>query len=316
VLEILEDTPPDADVLAAMHELREAGYHLALDDFAYRAELEPFLALASIAKLDISRVSRAEIPSALARLKERGLLTVAERVETRDDLAFCRDAGFDFFQGFFLARPATLQRQRPPRGDRLAALQILALLNDASAPIDQLETAISRDVTLSYRLLRVINSAAFGMLGRIESLRQAIVHLGRARIRSWVSLLVLSGLSDKPPELLTTGLVRARMCEMLAERVDPRQASAYFTAGLFSVLDAILDTPMEQLVASLPLSRAIGQALVAREGQLGEMLEITMAYERCEWAEVGGDRLTLADVRDAYLEAVRWALSLREAVAV
>jgi EAL and modified HD-GYP domain-containing signal transduction protein len=314
VLEVLEDVPPDAEVVARLESLAAAGYCLALDDFAHREELEPFLELASIVKLDISQVERRDRLPQVEGLKRRGLKLVGERVETHADLENCLEDGFDYFQGFFLARPATLQRHRAPDGDRMSALQTLALLNAPTTTAEQLERAISRDVTLSYRLLRVLNSAGCGLAGRVESLRQAIVHLGRNTIRNWVVLLLLSGMSNKPVELLTTGLVRARMCERIGEAINPNQADAYFTAGLFSILDAVLDTSMAQLVASLPLTPEVGQALTNRRGPIGRALAACIAYERWEWAELSNAPLPAADLQTAYLDALTWARTLTSGI--
>jgi EAL and modified HD-GYP domain-containing signal transduction protein len=315
VLEVLEDVPPDAEVIASLEALRADGYCLALDDFVYREDLDPFVELASIAKLDISVLDRKARLAHVDRLKRRDLTLVAERVETHDDLETCRREGFDLFQGYFLARPATLQQPRAPNGDRLTALQTLSLLNAPEATVEQVAAAISRDLTLSYRLLRVINSAAFGLSGRIESLGQAILYLGRDTIRNWVSLLVLSGLSDKPAELLTTGLVRARTCEQLALIHSPQLAPAAFTAGLFSILDAVLDTPMPHLVSQLPLTPEISRALVDHSGALGSILGASIAYERCEWTRLAGGSIDAGPLRDAYLEAVDWTRGLTAVLA-
>lgn len=313
VLEILEDTTPDQEVLAALESLKADGYRLALDDFVYRPELEPFLALASIVKLELLADNKAELIRLCGRLKQRNLQIVIERIETHEDLELCKQLGCDFYQGYFLAKPALLKQHRAPSAARLTALQTLALLGDPNATVEQLENAIGRDVTLSYRLLRVINSAAFAMSGRVDSLRQAVLFLGRERIRSWVSLLVLSGLSDKPSELLAIGMIRARMCEQLADFVEPGHRAAYFTTGLFSILDAVLDTPMEQLLASLPLAPSVTQALLARSGPLGETLNVVIANERCEWTS-SSSGLTDTQVREAYLEAVKWASQMNGSV--
>lgn len=312
VLEVLEHVPPDREVIARLGALSADGYRLALDDFIYRPELEPFLDLASIVKLDISQLTRPDLLAHVERLKGRGLQLVAERVETQAELETCRHDGFDFFQGYFLARPASVQRQRAPDGNRLASLQTLALLNAPGTSIDQLEVAISRDVTLGYRLLRVINSAAYGLTNRVESLRQAIVYLGRDTIRNWVSLLLLSGLNNKPIELLNTGLVRARMCERIADAVNSDQSHAYFTAGLFSILDAVLDTTMAQLVASLPLTPDISLALTDRRGPIGSALAACIAYERCDWDALACPGLSAGDLGNAYLDALAWARALTD----
>jgi EAL and modified HD-GYP domain-containing signal transduction protein len=307
VLELLEDVPAEPDVLARLEELACDGYHLALDDYVHRPELAPLIERASIVKLDISQLDAAALKWHVEWLKSRGRTLVAERVETREELDACRALGFDLFQGYFLARPANIARHRAPDGDRLTALHTLALLNSPKATIDEIESAISRDVTLSYRLLRAINSAAYGLSGHIESLRQAIVHLGRETIRSWVGLMLLSGLSNQPVELLTTGLVRARMCERVGELLHPEAAHSYFTAGLFSILDAVLDMPMPELIGSLPLTPELLDVLAFRSGPIGEALNACVAYEQCDWDHAACAGLTTPQLAAAYLDSIRWS---------
>jgi EAL and modified HD-GYP domain-containing signal transduction protein len=243
-------------------------------------------------------------------------LLVAERVETQTELTWCQEAGFDLFQGFFLERPETITRGRAPEGSRLAALQIMTVLNDPRASADQLEEAISRDVTLSYRLLRLINSAAYGVASPVDSLHRAIVYLGRDTVRAWVTLLLLSGMNGKPNELLTKALISARMCERLAATARPDDMHACFTVGLFSVLDAVLDTPMAELVTHLPLAPAVSRALTHGDGPVGELLTLTRAYERCAWSELSAPRaVTDSVLREAYLDALRWTRRLDGALA-
>jgi EAL and modified HD-GYP domain-containing signal transduction protein len=314
VLEIIETVPPTSEVLARMQALVDSGYQLALDDFVYRDELEPMLDLARIVKLDISQHEPAALEALAATLCRRGLQLVAERVETNAELRWCLERDFGLFQGFFLERPETLRGGRTPDGNRLAALRTMALLNDPQATVDQLEEAIGRDVLLSYRLLRLMNSAAHAVARRVDSIRQAIIYLGRDTVRTWVTLLLLSGMNGKPTELLTMGLVRARMCERLAARLRPDHAHSAFTAGLFSVLDAVLDMPMEQLINLLPLTAEVSEALTAHRGPVGHLLSATIAYQRCDWSRVADLGMPSTDLRDCYLEAIRWAGGLNEAV--
>lgn len=316
VLEVLETVSPDEVVLARMQELKGLGYRLALDDYTHAAELAPMLDLVSIVKIDISQYPADGIGALVTALSGRGLTLVAERVETEQEFKACLAAGFGLFQGFFLERPETISRGRAPDGNRLVALQTMALLNDERSTVAQLEDAISRDVMLSYRLLRLMNSAAYGVAGRVDSLHTAIVYLGRDIVRAWVSMLLLSGMNGKPNELLTKGLVRAKMCERLAGRVEPDLTHGSFTAGLFSILDAVLDTPMADLVEQLPLETYVSRALTDRDGPIGGLLAATIAYERCAWEELAGlSALTDVDLKEAYLKVLLWTRGLSKALA-
>lgn len=312
VIEVLEDVPPDADVQFALRELRRAGYMVALDDFVFREELRPLLSLADLVKLDISLLDERGLADHVKLLKQHNLTMLAERVETREEFDRCLQLGFEYFQGFFLARPTIVKGQRRA-GNQFSMLRLLVLLEDPQVAIDQVEEAISLDPTLSYRLLKVINSAAFGLSREVESLRQALVLLGLKRIHNWVTLLVMAGMSKKPPELLATSLTRAKMCELLATQLVADRAPSFFTVGLFSTLDAMLDLPMPEIVASVPLSEDVRSALVDGSGMMGQLLRNVIHYERCEWDQIACHAVSPAQFRAAYLSAIEWSTGLVDA---
>ncbi len=311
-IEVLEDVPPDPDVLCALRELGRAGYTIALDDFVFREELRPMIELAHLVKLDISLLDRPELARHVTLLGAYDVGLLAERVETREEFDHCLGLGFDYFQGFFLARPTIVHGQRRSR-NQLSMLRLVVLLEDPSVPIDRIEEAISLDPTLSYRLLKVINSAAFGLSCEVESLRQALVLLGLKRIQSWVTMLVMAGLSKKPPALLASALTRAKMCEMLAAHLMPDRAASCFTVGLFSALDAMLDQPMGEILGAVPLSDDVRTALIEGAGPMGVLLQDVLRYERCAWDELSCPTITPAQFRAAYLEAIAWSRTLVDA---
>lgn len=308
VVEVLEDVVPDAAVVEAVTELRQRGYLVALDDFLLDSIAEPLVPLADIVKVDVARVSPRDLPNYVARLERKGLRLLAECVETLEQFSACAALGFEYFQGFFLARSSTLRcaRRRRPFS-QLSALRVLALLERHDVNLDELLEAVSSDPTLSYRLLTVINSAAFGLQRRIESLRQALVMLGLRRVHGWVTMMLLGGLSDRPPELLATALVRARMCEQLASRLGTGREPAHFTTGLLSLLDVMLEMPWQELVPHLPLSAEVLAAIVGHEGMMGALLEVVIHYERCEWDGVQWPGLDAADFQRTYLDAIAWS---------
>jgi EAL and modified HD-GYP domain-containing signal transduction protein len=306
VLEVLESVAVDDQLLAKLRELRSDGYRIALDDFVYRPELEPLVRIAHVIKLDILGRGPDDIEEAVARLRPMSVELLAEKVETAVELDFCHKLGFDFFQGYFLSRPHIVKR-RSMAGSRLAVLRLLAKLQDPDAKLSELEAAIASDVGLSYRLLRYLNSARFANRRKIDSIRQAIVLLGLGQVRGWVSLLALAGLDDKPRELMVTAMVRARMCELLAEAARVPRPDTHFAAGMFSLLDALMECPMQEVLAELPLSDEINQALLEGKGALGESLASVLAYERGAWDDVDCPGLEEAAIREAYLRAIEWA---------
>jgi EAL and modified HD-GYP domain-containing signal transduction protein len=306
VLELLEDVKVDALLIEKLQGYTRQGYRLALDDFVYRPELEPLLELADIVKLDVLAHDLDGLERQVDLLRPFDVMLLAEKVETPEQYDRCADLGFDFFQGFFLCRPKVLRGQQVP-ANRLSILRLLAKLQDPQVELDVLDRIIREDLSLSYKLLRLINSAFYGMSTRIESIRQTLVLLGLQRIRAWVGLLTLAGLEDKPHELVLASMVRAKMCERLAELMGRPAADVYFTVGMFSMLDALLDLPMTEVLESLPLSEDIQSALLDHVGPLGEVLECVVAYERGQWDRVAGSGLPAGRIRDAYLGALDWA---------
>jgi EAL and modified HD-GYP domain-containing signal transduction protein len=314
VLEILEDTVVDAPLLAAVRRLRAQGFTIALDDFVYHPTLQPLVELAQIIKLDVQALDRAALETHLARLRAGGAVLLAEKVETYDEFRFCRDRGCTLFQGYFFCRPETVHGQQLPM-NRLTLLRLLATLHHPDVELRDLEPLIGSDVALSHRLLRLLNSAFFGLRQPVASLRQALMLLGVRNLRTWVSLMLLAGMDEKPAELLTVALVRAKMCERVAQALAQERPESFFLVGLLSVLDALFDQPLPALLGALPLAEPVTRALLAYEGILGDTLRSVLAYEQGHWADcttllpLEGQGLT-----DAYLDALAWTAELRTAL--
>lgn len=311
VLEVLEDVPIDEALVARLTELSRAGYRLALDDFEFRPGAEALLPLADYVKLDVLALDDAALADHVSRLRRHDVCLIAEKVETHEMLSRCEALGFDLFQGYFFCRPKIISGRRPS-ASRIAVLHLLARIQDPDASVDELELLVARDPALSYRLLRYINSAYCAVPVEVTSIRQALVLVGTRQVRDWATLLLMSRLSDgKPPELIATALIRARLCERLGEAVAGCDRSQAMTVGLLSVLDALLDRPMAEVTAELPLDEVTRGALTGGTGPLGDVLRQVIAYERGRFGECpSADRLSAA-----YLEAVAWADELQNALA-
>ena len=306
VLELLEHIEPDAEVIEGIKRLATQGYAIALDDFVYHDALQPLVQLADIVKVDVMAQQHDEIRSQVQKLRRHPLKLLAEFVESRVVFDFCLVLGFDFFQGFFFAQPQVLRGQRLPN-NRLAILHLLSRLQDPNITPSELEELIVQDVTFSYRILRYVNSAAFALARKIESVHQAVVILGQQTIKTWTTLLAMSQVDNKPSELVVTAMVRGKMAEALAKTLKAPHPEAFFTVGLFSALDALMDNTMEEILTQLPLAEHISSALLYHEGIHGKVLASVLAYERGAWEQAGCDRLSASQVRDCYLAALRWA---------
>jgi EAL and modified HD-GYP domain-containing signal transduction protein len=302
-LEILEDELLDERFVHALIELKRRGYRLALDDFQYTVSAERLLGLVDVVKLDVLALGRERMSREAARLKPYGVTLLAEKVQTHEDHAWCIELGCELFQGFFFCRPELLHN-RGIVASRASMLEVMADLQDPTVQLAQLERKISRDVGLSFRLLRYINSAFFGLRFEISSIGQALALLGVENLRRWATLTLLASVDGKPPELTITALVRARFCELAGDQLPGPRPGELFTLGLFSVIDALMDAPIEDVVALIPFPSDMHDALVSRAGEKGALLEAVTALEAGDFDRA--QRL-VRGAGDLYLEALVWA---------
>jgi EAL and modified HD-GYP domain-containing signal transduction protein len=282
VIEVLESTVVDDKLIKALRKLRTQGYTIALDDWMAFSKLQPLLGVADLVKIDVQAFDPKRLAAEVGWLRTYGVQLVAEKVETYAELRRCRDLGFEFFQGFFLSRPEILRRTAVPP-NQLETLELITHMQNPNVEIEELADIIRRDVALSYKLLRVVNSAYYSLPRTVHSIKDAIVLLGTRHISSWISLINLAKIARKPQELTITALVRARMCELVAEVSGRYDHETFYTIGLFSVLDALLDVPLKQALEALPLSDEVREAILEGTGPMGETLRGVVAFERADW---------------------------------
>jgi EAL and modified HD-GYP domain-containing signal transduction protein len=239
---------------------------------------------------------------------ELSVKLLAEKVETQDEFEFCLEKGFEYFQGFYFCKPKIISATTMP-ANRLTVCRLLAKLHQPDVSIREVESLISEDPSLSYRILRYINSAAIAMPRKIESIRQAVRMVGLDHIRTLSSLVLLFSLDDKPRELIKTSVVRARMCQLLGEG-PTRDHGSFFTTGLFSTLNAFLNCSMQSALEHLPLSDEIREALLHGEGPLGHILTAVLAFEQADWKKLDQLGFESERVANACFEAVRWGEDL------
>jgi c-di-GMP phosphodiesterase len=303
VLELVEGQEIDDEFVEVLTDLVRSGFTLALDNFDYRPEYKPLLRLAHIVKLDVQAVSAEQLAEDVSRLKEWGVEIIAEKVETREELERCRSLGISRFQGYFFERPE-LVSGRPTPTLRLGALA--TLLETEDEDFDALEELISHDVGISHKLLRLANSAYISPRSRIKSVRHALALIGGRTVRRWTALLMLAEARGHAHSLLVTALIRARACEMRAEREPAADADRAFTAGLFSVADALLDMELGEVVESLPFDDELSAALLDHTGPEGKILKAVLAYEHGRFDDAAADD-DVTGLSDTYYAAVEWA---------
>lgn len=318
VVEILENVEPSANLIQACREMSAKGYTIALDDFTYTPQLEPLIELADIIKFDFRLTPLDDIRAYLDAIPGNGRCKMlAEKVETYDELEIAREMGFELFQGYFFCKPE-LVKGKEITGSQVNLLRILAEVNREDFAFGELDKIISPDVGLSYKLLRYINSAFFAKANPINSIQQALVYMGEDEIRRFVSLVAISTLAGaKPTELVRAAGIRGKFCELLAGILKKGSPSAeLFTLGMFSLIDAIVDQSMESVMASLPLSHDIKNALIHRKGPLAGYIALVECYEKGHWPWVArlADALEIEESRlpALYLQSVEWVNTLTE----
>ncbi len=304
VIEILEDVKADPQLLNAVRELNNSGFTIALDDVNDVDRINQFLGVASIIKLDLPKIDRFILPDMVTAIRNSGFKVLAEKVETMADYNLCRRLGFDYYQGYFLCKPNIVSGKKMD-SSRLVIMQSIAVLQNQKTNFTDLENIVSRDVGLSYKLLRLSNSGYYSLSTKVVSLRQAISLLGFDTMRGWMSLLLMSSLQDKPPELTNIALQRAHMAESLAKLYNQPQPEVFFLVGLFSVLDALMDQPMAQVIPTLNLSETISGALLNYEGLPGLVLKGIKAYEDGDWNTVMALNVPSETMTQLYLGSIK-----------
>jgi EAL and modified HD-GYP domain-containing signal transduction protein len=309
IIEVLEDVSADPEVLAVLYAIAAQGYAIALDDFVCQGERHALAELAHIIKFDVRALQGQALAEQVEMVRRPGLKLLAEKVETEEEYAFCRELGFDYFQGYYFSKPQVLEGQRLPP-DRVGTLRLLFELQDPEISVSRLEHLIRLDLSLSYKILRYINSAFVALPRRISAIREAVILLGLDRVRMWASLIAMAGLQVGPRESLVTAMIRARMCEDLATERGAEEPDRYFTVGLLSMLDVLVGQPLPELLTMLPLAAEVADALLSNKGPMGEVLTCVIHYERAEWDKVRLKGVSPGFIRQSYLQSVRWATAM------
>lgn len=304
VIEVNAAPAPDPNLLEGLMWLRGEGYRIALDDFDLNCT--PLLDYADIVKLDIQRLSPEELVDCVRVARKARMQLVAEKIETADELERCRELRFDLFQGFFLQRPVTFKGRRAPTSE-MVALDLVLSLDEHRASVEDIEKCIVRDVGLSYRLLRCINSSYYRTPREVSSIRQAILLLGYQELRKICSVILLTSLTDRPAYLSVQALTRAKMCEILGVMGGYHGGDGYFMTGFMSMVDAFLGEPLKECLAGFPLGEPIRNAILHQLGPMGAALCCVQNHERGKWDGLKFDRLTDTEIASAYALAVDWA---------
>lgn len=313
VAEIPDSVAIEDEVLNACKKLKESGCGIALNGFRANDPRQPLEAIADYIKIDMKAPTVAEISALTQRFRARGPRLIAEKVETRDDFEFAKTAGFSYFEGYFFRKPE-MMRARGAQSYRTVYLRLLSAISKPSLDWKELEDIIKTDPMLYYRLLRYLNSAIFGLRGEVKSIGQALTIMGEDEIRRWCRLSGMLELSrNKPSDLALASLVRARFAEAIAARVNCGE-SDLFQVGLLSLMDAILEIHMRDVIEGLPLDDNARKVLLENKGPLAPIYELMLAMEAGIWPKIEHLASTLGIDQDfiaqSYWNAMDWAQSV------
>ncbi|WP_300672294.1 EAL and HDOD domain-containing protein [Desulfoluna sp.] len=315
VIEVLETVPATPEVMRALASARAQGYMVALDDFVLNADSSPLLDVADIIKVDLidTPLDRAETLATTAR--KRGITLLAEKVETEAMFTRAQEMGFSLFQGYFFCRPEIISGKEIPAAS-LTLLQLVAEMSHPEVDMETIEQLVVKDVAIVYKLLSHLNSAWFGMRVPVASLKEALRMLGVDEIRRLIGLIVMSKIaSQAPTELLRVSAIRGRLCELAGQSASlTTEPSELFTLGIFSLIDAILQRPMDEVLAHLPLSPATVSALTEGSGPLAPFLHFAQSFEQGHWAEMthAAQAIHLPEKRigEIIIDTLSWSHSL------
>jgi c-di-GMP-related signal transduction protein len=319
IIEVLEDVYPDNEIVNACKRLKDSKYKIALDDFIVKDLNNPLIPYADIIKVDFLQVKGQDRNLIAKRLLPLKIALLAEKVETNQDFHEASDLGYTLFQGYFFSKPI-IQSGRRIEPNQTACIRMLQAVFKDQCNFLELNEIISGDMSLSYRMLKLANSPYFSFRTEIQSILHAITLMGCGGMKRFVSLIAIgSSKGNKPTELTLICLARARMCEQLAPLCGVSDMAApLFLTGLFSLLDALLDCPMQEALAELPIAQEIKSALAGEPNCLRDILDVIVAYERGNWDQfqcvAKKIRLREEQFPPIYASAIEWAANILQSL--
>lgn len=306
ILEVADFTPSDAELAEAIVELAEQGYRFALKPSVADETSHTLLETAAFLRIDLQTYTQAELPEQVKQWQTSNAKLFAENVDSSEAFAYCQKLGFDYVQGDFLGQVETLTHRRSPT-NRAALLNLMTQLIDPRTQRHDLAALIGQDVACSYKVLRLLHNTATDTQPTVTSISEAIQALGMKTLIEWTSLMLIAGLDDPPHEALTTGVIRARMCQLLATARGMECTKPFFLAGLLSSLTDLLEMPQAELLPQLPIRDDLRQALHLYDGEVGRILYSVLAFERGDWDDIHERGIDSSTITDSYLQALVWA---------
>jgi EAL and modified HD-GYP domain-containing signal transduction protein len=319
VVELLADRSGDSSLLDMCKHVKKMGFKIALEDSSFEPRWNEYLPFIDLLKVDTNTENLDFLTKNVNRLIDANVQLIADKVDTQNSFSTFRDMGFDYFQGYFFARPESLSNKNLPTS-KLTLVELMGASSSESFNVESINNVIERDVGLSYMLLRFINNPTINKRYKITSLRHGLNYMGEVEIKKFIALLALTNLSDdKPLELLHLSLVRAKFCDLLGtEKNIGSNPPTAFLVGLFSMLDALLDQQMGYLIEKLPLVDEVKEALCGGQNDLSMFLMLVKAFESGNWLKVIRiSKILNVDqklLHSLFNEAILWGNGVRKSI--
>lgn len=312
VVEILENIKPTPEIIETVANLKSSGYTIALDDFVNDRKMEPLVSLADIIKIDVRLTPLDSILKTIRFLSRYRVKLLAEKVENNEEFERALKLGFHYFQGYFFNKPERLTIKEVS-SIKVTLFNLLGEISRKKTTLERLHRIISKDLAISYKLLRFLNSAYFYRLEKVKNVKHAIAFLGEKELRRFLILVIVSELAiDKPTEIVRQSLLRAKFCELLARKSRLAEYDLeVFMVGMLSFMDAMLDIEMSVVMEKLPVTDEVKEALIHSTGLFAPFLEAVIAYERKQTdrflALLNELRIDSEPIPELYLEAVKYS---------
>lgn len=311
IIEILEDVKVDHHLITRLEEIKAKGYKIALDDFIEDYDGYPLVSLAKIIKFDLVQTPLATIEVAVKKALLDQKIILAEKVETQEEFVLAKEMGFHLFQGFFFSKPSIISQSIDKISSRTQYTQILWELKKEEPSYQILAGIIEKDVNLAYRFMKVISHRSKRAL--IDSIKTGLTYMGLDEIERWISILMLQDVGKgKPKELVKISLIRTKFAEEITLQKGLRNMRHEASMmGLFSTLDAMLDTTMGEALEDIALTKPIKDALINKTGKLYPIYQLLLAYEKGDWVEAAkiavNENIDPNALGEEYLESIKWA---------
>ncbi|NQZ32100.1 MAG: HDOD domain-containing protein [Oceanospirillaceae bacterium] len=313
VLALLGRSKITPELVEKMKALGKQGVRLALTDYdPAERRFDVLLNIVHILKLDVRHIGMDNLPGLITKLRPFHLELLADKVESKEQYLRCMEMGFSLYQGFFLSQPVTT-RGKKINANKMVLMQMLAEIDRPNATAKSVEEIALNDPGLTFKILKVVNSAAFSTPKQIVSLSHAISLLGMSQIKRWVVIFMTASDGKSPSDLINNMLVRARMCELLSEMSGEEEPISYFMVGLISQLDTLLDIEMSDLLQQIPLTEQISNAILDHKGLMGEILGDVKYYQKGDFESVSGS-MGSAFYQMAYRHSINWADQVMKAI--